>query len=40
MRCGFEVQEQIVPAEEPKERACSKCKSNSIRKLKVREPAG
>lgn len=37
MRCGHESREEIVPSVEPKERACPRCKSNSIRKLKRRE---
>jgi DNA-directed RNA polymerase subunit RPC12/RpoP len=37
MMCGHEVQEK-VEKDEDKERSCPKCRSNSIRHLKVKAP--
>ena len=34
LRCGNEYTEQYDEEQEPKERSCPKCKSNSIRRVK------
>jgi DNA-directed RNA polymerase subunit RPC12/RpoP len=33
LRCGHEYSEHFDPATEPVERACPKCRSNSVRPL-------
>ena len=37
MACGHEFQEPVEKGED-KERSCPKCRSNSIRQLKKKEP--
>jgi DNA-directed RNA polymerase subunit RPC12/RpoP len=39
LRCGHEYLENSDPALEPVERACPKCRSNSIRPLPMPAPA-
>jgi DNA-directed RNA polymerase subunit RPC12/RpoP len=37
LRCGNEFTEQYDEEQEPKERSCPKCKSNSIRREKEKK---
>jgi len=34
LRCGLEYTAPFDPEEEPQERSCPKCRSNSVRRLK------
>lgn len=40
LKCGLEYVEQFDPELEPQERACPKCRSNSVRRLKAKKAEG
>jgi DNA-directed RNA polymerase subunit RPC12/RpoP len=38
LRCGHEYSAPFDPDTEPQERSCPKCRSNSVRRLKDKNP--
>ena len=38
LRCGYEYKEKYDPAWGPKELTCSQCRSNSVRRLPLKQP--